>query len=81
MTIYLKRALISLWSFRLAKVLVITVSSLLERTQSRDSVSSAVSAWVRTVPRDLVTFAFLLDAEVNFDSRFSSSSNRESYRL
>ena len=78
MTIYLKRVLISLWSFMLARVLVMTASSLFERTQSKDSVSSAVRAWVSTVARDFETFTFLLEAEVSLDSRLSSSSKRES---
>jgi len=81
MTIYLKRVLISLWSLMLASVLVMTASSLFDRTQSKDSVSSAVRAWVSTVPRDLETFTFLLEAEVNLDSRLSSSSKSESYRV
>jgi hypothetical protein len=73
----LKRELINLWSFRLVKVLEITASSLFERIQSRDSVSSAVKACVRTVPNDLVTLTFLDDTDVILDSRDSSSSKRD----
>ena len=80
-TMCLKRVLINLWSFRLFRVLVITTSSLFERIQSRDSVSSAVRAWVRTVPRDLDTLTFFEDTEVSLDSRFSSSSNRDSWSV
>lgn len=80
-TMCLKSELISLWSFRLFRVLVITASSLFESIQSRDSVSSAVRAWVRTVPRDLETLTFLDETEVSLDSRFSSSSKRDSWSV
>ena len=36
---------------------------------------------IKNLPRDLETFTFLLEAEVNLDSRLSSSSKSESYRV
>ena len=77
-TICLNSELISLWSFRLSSVLVTVLSSRLESTQSRVSVSSAVNAYPSTVPSDLVIFTFLELTEVNLDSRSSSSRKKES---
>jgi len=80
-TIYLNKDEISFGSFTLSKVLLTTLSSLLAKIQSRDSVSSAVKAWPKTVPSDFVNLKFLLLTDVSLDSRFSSSINRESSKL